>query len=82
MRGGVGSQRHIKGAHARCQKRLVRIAHGGIGYEQLFFLQYSLGDGLGALFIQQLFEAAFRDLALDIRRKGNGDLRLWQAILF
>ena len=80
MGSGIRSQRHIVGTHARCQQRLMRIAHGGICDQQLLFFQKGLGNGPGALFIQKLFIAAFRNGRFDVRRYGHGDLRLWQAI--
>lgn len=48
---------HIAGTYTGGQQRLVRVAHGGIGNQQLFLIEHPVAHGFGALGVKQLLEA-------------------------
>ena len=49
---------HVAGTHAGGQQALVRVAHRGVGDEQLLLVQDPLLHRLGPLLVQHLLEAA------------------------
>ena len=62
---------HVAGAHAGGEQALVRVAHRGVGDEQLLLREHPLGDGLRPLGVEQVLEAHLRrDLA-----RGHGVAR-------
>lgn len=48
---------HIAGTYTGGQQRLVRVAHGGIGDQQLFLIEHPVAHGFGVLGVKQLLEA-------------------------
>ena len=87
--GGIGGGHldHIEAAHPRGQERLMRIAHGSVGDEQLTLLAHPLGHRLGALLFQEVTRAHLRLAAQRGRPRvtdmGGGQgvaLGLWMAV--
>ncbi len=48
------------GAHARCQKRLVTVAHGGVGDEDALFVAHPVGKAFRPQTVQQLLRTVRR----------------------
>ena len=64
----LGALDHVAGAHTGREQALVRVAHRGVGDEQLLLLHDPLAHRLGALGVQELLEAvAPRNLARRLR---------------
>ena len=61
---------HIPGAHPGGQQGLVGVPHGGVGDQQLLLVQHPLLDGLGALLIQNLFQAVLGYLPAGLGNRG------------
>ena len=40
----------------------MRVAHCGVGDQELFLLQHPIGDGFGALFVEEVLCAFWRSL--------------------
>jgi hypothetical protein len=76
---GIGGRHldHVERAHARGQKRLVPVAHGGVGDQQLFLLLHPVGHRLGPLFREQL---AVPIAGVSARRAGGLGLDLGGAV--
>ena len=66
---GVGRRRidHVDGTHARCQQRLVPVAHGCVGHQKLLLRQHPVGNRLRTLFLQQVAHPVRRSILSQFR---------------
>ena len=67
--GGIGGRHldHVDGPHPRGEQRLVPVAHGGVGDQQVPLLLHPVGHRLRALLLQQVARAHHR-LGAQFRR--------------